>query len=187
MNQKRLIILENLKYISNTCPVKKIQINNSDLTFLVKTNQVLDILLFFKNHILCQFKLLTCISCVDYPNNKHRFHIIYELLSIRFNSRIKVKVCSHELMAVDSSDKIFSASGWYECEIWDMFGVFFKNHKNLKRILTDYGFEGFPLRKDFPLSGFVEVRYDELKKRVISESLELSQEYRTFDFLSPWK
>ena len=91
-----------------------------------------------------------------------------------------------ELMVLDSSISIFSAAGWYECEIWDMFGIFFKNHINLKRLLTDYGFEGYPLRKDFPLSGFIEMRYNETKKRVTSDLLELSQEYRTFKFLSPW-
>jgi len=88
---------------------------------------------------------------------------------------------------VDSCEKIFLAGIWYECEIWDMFGVFFKNHSNLKRILTDYGFEGYPLRKDFPLSGFIEMRYNEIEKRVVNESLELCQEYRTFSFLSPWE
>ena len=153
----------------------------------MKPNHLLDILLFFKNHILYQFKILTCISCVDYPMNKYRFKIVYELLSIRFNARLRVKVFTHELLGLDSCEKLFLAGSWYECEIFDMFGVFFKNHSNLKRILTDYGFEGHPLRKDFPLSGFIEMRYHESKKRVVTESIELSQEYRTFKFLSPWE
>ena len=100
-----------------------------------------------------QFKVLTCISGVDYPMNKYRFQIVYELLSVRYNFRIRVKTFTHELLSIKSCEKVFSAANWYECEIWDLFGVFFKNHSNLKRILTDYGFEGYPLRKDFPLSG----------------------------------
>lgn len=181
------VIIENLKYIHKSCPIMKLQIHNSEITVVVNSQDLLDVLLFFKNHILCQFKVLTCISGVDYPMNKYRFKLVYELLSVRYNSRIRVKIFTNELNPVNSSDKIFSAAGWYECEIWDMFGVFFKDHSNLKRILTDYGFEGYPLRKDFPLSGFIEMRYNETKKRVISEPLELSQEYRTFNFLSPWE
>ena len=181
------LIIDNLKNISKLCPVKKIQVYNSEMTLVCQANDLLGILLFFKNHISCQYKVLTCISGVDYSQNKYRFKIVYELLSIRYNSRNKITVFVDELKPVDSAGKIFSAAGWYECEIWDMFGVFFKNHSNLKRILTDYGFEGYPLRKDFPLSGFIEMRYNETKKRVISESVELSQEYRIFKFLSPWQ
>ena len=119
--------------------------------------------------------------------NKYRFKLVYELLSVRYNSRIRIKIFLNELMNVNSCDKLFLTGGWYECEIWDMFGVFFTNHSNLKRILTDYGFEGYPLRKDFPLSGFIEMRYNEIEKRVIAEPIELAQEYRTFKFLSPWE
>jgi len=180
------IIIQNLKNIIKIFPIEKIQIYNSDITLIIKHNILLDILLFFKNHILSQFKILTCISAADYPANKYRFKIIYELLSIRFNNRIKIKIFISEINSVDSTDKLFLTSNWYECEIWDMFGIFFKNNKNLKRILTDYGFEGYPLRKDYPLSGYVEMRYHETKKRVTIEPIELSQEYRTFKFLSPW-
>ena len=186
MNQN-LLIIKNLKNIAKMCPVKKIQVHNSEMTVTCQTKDLLGILLFFKNHILCQFKVLSCISGVDYPQNKYRFKIVYELLSVRYNSRIRIVIFVDELMIADSACEIFSTAGWYECEIWDMFGVFFKNHVNLKRILTDYGFEGYPLRKDFPLSGFIEMRYNEIKKRVVSESIELSQEYRTFKFLSPWE
>ena len=131
-------------------------------------------------------EIVTRNPAVDF-HNKYRFKLVYELLSVRYNSRIRIKIFSHELLTVESCDTLFSAASWYECEIWDLFGVFFKNHSNLKRILTDYGFEGYPLRKDFPLSGFIEVRYNETKKRIVSESIELSQEYRTFRFLSPWE
>jgi len=181
------LIIQNLKNIMKTCPIEKIQVYNSELTVVVKENVLLDVLLFFKKHVNYQFKILTCITGVDYPMNKYRFKIIYELLSIRYNTRIKIKIFVNELMPVSSCDKLFLTGGWYECEIWDMFGVFFKNHSNLKRILTDYGFEGYPLRKDFPLSGFIEMRYNEIEKRVIAEPIELAQEYRTFKFLSPWE
>lgn len=185
MNSK--LIIKNLKNITEICPVEKIQIYNSEITVVVKFDMLINILFFLKNHILCQFKVLTCISGVDYPMNKYRFKLVYDLLSIKFNSRIKVKIFIHELMTVDSCQKLFLTSNWYECEIWDMFGVFFNNNKNLKRILTDYGFAGYPLRKDFPLSGFIEMKYHEIQKRVITEALELSQEYRVFKFLSPWQ
>ena len=150
-------------------------------------NCILNIIFIFKYHISYQFDILTCISGVDYPKNKYRFKIVYELLTIRYNFRIRIKTFTHELLGIDSSENLYLTAGWYECEIWDMFGVFFKNHSNLKRILTDYGFEGYPLRKDFPLSGFVEMRYHETEKRIINESIELCQEYRTFSFLSPWE
>jgi len=179
-------MIENIRNLTNLLPLQKIQLFDQDLVIVVKSNILLDVLLFFKYNILYQFDLLTCISGVDYPHNKYRFKLVYELLSIRYNIRIRIKTFTHELVSVDSCDKLYFTAGWYECEIWDMFGIFFKNHSNLKRILTDYGFEGYPLRKDFPLSGFVEMRYHETEKRVINESIELCQEYRTFKFLSPW-
>ena len=181
------IIVENFKNISKICPIKKIQFYNADITLIVYTKDLLNILLFFKNNFLCQFKILTCISGVDYPKNHFRFVIVYDLLSIRYNTRIRIKIFTYELGSIFSSTNIFSAAGWFESEVWDMFGIFFKNHINLKRILTDYGFNGYPLRKDFPLSGFIEMRYNETQKRVINESVGLSQEYRTFNFLSPWE
>ena len=181
------LVVENLKYLFKLCPLEKIQIFNDNVTLIVKPNVLFDVLVFFKYHVLYQFKLLTCISGVDYPSNKYRFKIVYELLSIRYNFRIKIKTFTHELLGIESCEQLYLSAGWYECEIWDMFGVFFKNHSNLRRILTDYGFEGHPLRKDFPLSGFVEMRYNEIEKRIINESIELCQEYRTFSFLSPWE
>ena len=108
------------------------------------------------------------------------------MLSIRYNCRIKIKTFVHELYPLDSCSNLFLSGDWYECEVWDLFGIFFLNHPNLKRILTDYGFEGHPLRKDFPLSGFFELRYNEFEKRVLYEPIELSQEYRTFDYFTPW-
>lgn len=181
------IITENFKNISKISPIKKIQFYNSEMTLVVETEDIIHILLFFKNHFLCQFKILTCISGVDYPKSNYRFVIVYDLLSVRYNARLKIKIFTYELADVYSVVNVYSAAGWFESEIWDMFGIFFKSHANLKRVLTDYGFQGYPLRKDFPLSGFIEMRYNETQKRVINESIELSQEYRTFNFLSPWE
>ena len=185
--KNKTIIFKNLKNLSKVCPLEKIQVFNDNIILVVKPKLLFDVLLFLNNSILHQFKILTSISGVDYPMNKFRFNVVYELLSIRFNYRLRIKTFTHELLNLESCEKIYPAANWYECEIWDLYGIFFKNHSNLKRILTDYGFEGFPLRKDFPLSGFVEMRYNEIEKRVITESLELCQEYRTFDFFSPWE
>ena len=184
---KKKLIIENISKLVKVCPLEKIKIFKYNLILFVKPIFLFDLLLFLKYNILYQFEILTCISGVDYPSNNYRFKIVYELLSVRYNFRIRIKTFVHELMVVDSCEKLFSAANWYECEVWDMFGIFFKNHSNLKRILTDYGFEGYPLRKDFPLSGFIEMRYNEIEKRVVNESLELCQEYRTFSFLSPWE
>merc|ERR1712117_241930 len=180
------LISKSLKNLIKVCPVEKIQVFKEEVSIVIRPSLLINFLMFFKNHILYQFKVLTCISGVDYPLNKYRFQIIYELLTVRYNFRIKIKFFVNELMTVDSSNNIYFTAGWYECEIWDMFGIFFNNHFNLKRILTDYGFEGYPLRKDFPLSGFIEMRYHESEKRVLNESIELSQEFRTFNFSSPW-
>ena len=182
-----MIIFKSLKRLSNTCPIYKIQINNHFITLLVKPSNLINTLIFFKNHINSQFSILTCITGIDYPSNKCRFQLIYELLSIRYNTRIRVKLFTSEINPINSSQNIFSAAKWYESEIWDMFGVFFKNHSDIKRLLTDYGFKGYPLRKDFPLSGFVESKYHSEKKKVVTRSLELSQEYRDFKLSSPWE
>jgi NADH:ubiquinone oxidoreductase subunit C len=168
-------------------PIIRFEFYNKENSLLVQTNILNAILLIFKNHFKYQFKILTCISGVDYPDNLYRFQIVYELLSIKYNSRIRIKVLVDELIPINSIEKIYPAATWWECEIWDMFGVFFFNQYNLTRLLTDYGFQGYPLRKDFPLSGFTESRYNITKGRVVYENLELSQEYRIFDFISPWE
>lgn len=168
-------------------PIVRFELYNKESSFLIQTNLLNEILTIFKNHFKYQFKVLTCISGVDYPENLYRFQVVYELLSIKYNSRIRLKVLVDELTPVNSIEKIFSAATWWECEIWDMFGIFFLNQYNLTRLLTDYGFQGYPLRKDFPLSGFTESRYNSTKNRVVYENLELAQEYRTFEFISPWE
>ena len=134
-----------------------------------------------------QFHVLVSITVVDSLHNSNRFELNYELLSLKFNNRLRIKVYLNELSFINSCEKLFPAATWYECEVWDMFGVYFTNHKNLKRILTDYGFEGHPLRKDFPLTGHSEVRYSEDQKKVISEPVKLEQNYRNFDYESPWE
>jgi len=182
-----LFIAENLKVITKVLPILKIQIHQKEISLIIKNNHLIPVLTFLKNHIKYQFKILTCISGVDYPSNKYRFKVVYDLLSVRYNVRLRVKVLTDELTPIESCDKIYAAASWYESEIWDMFGIFFSNHTNLTRLLTDYGFEGYPLRKDFPLSGFVEASYDYTRKRVVHERVELAQEYRAFKFTSPWE
>lgn len=139
-----------------------------------------------KNHITLQYKLLSCISGVDLVSGNYRFSVVYDLLSLVYNTRIRVKLFIDPITSVLSSCSVYKCADWWEREVWDMFGIYFEGHPDLRRILTDYGFEGYPLRKNFPLSGFVEVRYDEVYKRVITESVILTQEYRTFKFTSPW-
>jgi NADH/F420H2 dehydrogenase subunit C len=173
--------------IIKVMPIVRFELYNKESCFLIQTNQLLEVITIFKNHFKYQFKVLTCISGVDYPENLYRFQIVYELLSIKYNTRVRIKVLSNELVPVNSVEKIFSGASWWECEIWDMFGVFFQNKTNLTRLLTDYGFQGYPLRKDFPLSGFTELRYNVTKNRVVYEPLELAQEYRTFEYISPWE
>jgi len=185
LNQQ--LVVENVKNLIKIFPIEKIQIFNEDITLIVKPSVVVDILILLKLHTCFQLKILQCISGVDFPSYKYRFKIVYELLSVRYNIRLRVKTFTHELLSVDSCDRVFLSASWYECEIWDMFGVFFRNHSNLKRILTDYGFEGYPLRKDFPLSGFIESRYNSSKKKVVNDPVQMCQEYRSFDFLSSWE
>ena len=179
-----LLISENIIKI---LPIARFELYNKENSFLVQSNLIVEILTILKNHFKYQFKVLTCISGVDYPENLYRFQVVYELLSIKFNSRVRIKVLVDELTPVNSVEKVFPAATWWECEIWDMFGVFFLDQYNLTRLLTDYGFQGYPLRKDFPLSGFTESRYNVTKNRVVYENIELAQEYRTFEFISPWE
>ena len=133
------------------------------------------------------FTQLTDLTAVDYPNRPYRFEMVYQLLSITCNQRLRLLVAVDEGAVVPSIISIFNAANWAEREVWDMFGIFFSGHSDLRRLLTDYGFEGHPLRKDFPLTGYVEVRYDDTQRRVVYEPVHLVQEYRDFDFLSPWE
>jgi NADH dehydrogenase (ubiquinone) Fe-S protein 3 len=152
-------------------PIARFEIYNKENCFLVKTNLLPQILTILKNHFTYQFKVLTCISGVDYPENLYRFQVVYELLSLKYNSRIRIKVFADELIPMSSVENIFPGAAWWESEIWDMFGIFFLNQKNLTRLLTDYGFQGYPLRKDFPLTGFTEIRYNRIKNILFYENL----------------
>lgn len=176
-----------LKKLLQKFPIIKIEFYNKEICLIAKTRSSTSFLLFLKKHFNYQFKILTCVSGVDEPNSLYRFKVVYELLSIQYNTRIRVKFIVDELMFINSAELVFPAANWWECEVWDMFGIFFNNHSNLVRLLTDYGFEGYPLRKDFPLSGFYEAKYSQIKNRVIYGNIELCQEYRTFEFPSPWE
>ncbi|XP_046684896.1 NADH dehydrogenase [ubiquinone] iron-sulfur protein 3, mitochondrial [Homalodisca vitripennis] len=178
------------KYVAECMPkyVQKVQITAGDeLEVLIAPEGVIPVLQFLKDNHNAQFTNIVDIAGMDVPSRAYRFEVIYNLLSLRYNSRIRVKTYTDELTPLDSSCEVFKGSNWYEREIWDMYGVFFQNHPDLRRILTDYGFEGHPFRKDFPLSGYVEVRYDDEKKRVVVEPLELAQEFRKFELSSPWE
>ena len=152
-----------------TLPCVQTFTSHNELTCSVPSNFVLPTLLFLRDNVNCQYKVLTSITAVDFPEQPLRFELSYDLLSLRFNSRIRVKTYVNEVTPVESSVPVFSSANWLEREVWDMFGICFVNHPDLRRILTDYGFEGYPLRKDFPLSGFVEVRYDIASKRVVCD------------------
>ena len=158
-----------------------------ELTIEVPADGILRALALLRDDSSCQFKVLIDICGVDYPDRVPRFDVVYHLLSLTHNQRIRVKVGAAEGVPVPSATGIYKAAGWFEREAWDMYGIMFEGHPDLRRLLTDYGFEGHPLRKDFPLSGFVEVRYDDEQKRVVYEPVSLTQEFRTFDFMSPWE
>ena len=158
-----------------------------ELTVLVKKERLLDVLKFLRDDPRAQFTCMIDVTGVDYPGRQDRFDVVYHLLSLTQNERIRIKVRTDEVTAVDSSVDLFPAANWFEREAYDLYGIMFDNHPDLRRILTDYGFTGHPLRKDFPLTGYVEVRYDEELKRVVYEPVKLAQEFRRFDDLSPWE
>ena len=170
-----------------TTTVKKSQINFDQLFIDVEVEDIISTILFLKTNEKCKFKQLIDITAVDYPQREKRFKIIYLLLSHENNLRIVININIDEKIIVPSITKIFPSANWMEREVFDMYGISFKDHPDLRRILTDYGFNGHPLRKDFPLTGHTEVRYSEEKKKVISEPVKLDQEYRDFDFESPWE
>ena len=163
------------------------EIKLDELVVTARRDSIVKVLRFLRDDINCQFKQLVDVCGVDYPERENRFDVVYHLLSLTQNNRIRVKVETNEETPVPSVTGLFSCANWWEREAWDLFGIYFSGHPDLRRILTDYGFEGHPLRKDFPLSGFVEVRYDDEQKRVVYEPVKLAQELRSFDFLSPWE
>ena len=170
-----------------TTAVKKSEINFNQLFVDVNVEDIISTILFLKTNKKCKFKQLIDITAVDYPQREKRFKIVYLLLSHENNLRIIINTNIDEKEIVPSITNIFPSANWMEREVFDMYGISFKDHPDLRRILTDYGFDGFPLRKDFPLTGHTEVRYSEEKKKVISEPVRLDQEYRNFDSESPWE
>jgi NADH/F420H2 dehydrogenase subunit C len=160
---------------------------HKQLFFVVPIQNVYFFSKFLRDFTHAQFKLLIDITAVDYPGRvNHRFELVYSFLSITYNYRVIVKCFVNEFSVVPSLTSLFSSSNWYEREVWDLFGIFFSNHLDLRRLVSDYGFEGHALRKDFPLTGFFEVRYDENEKRVVLETVELAQEFKVFNFSNPW-
>jgi NADH-quinone oxidoreductase subunit C len=162
-------------------------IANGELVMTVRRDAVVKVLTFLRDDANCQFRMLMDVCGADYPEREYRFEVIYNLLSMTHNNRIRIKVSTNEDTPVPSVTGVFSSANWWEREAWDLFGIYFSGHPDLRRIMTDYGFEGHPLRKDFPLTGYVEVRYDEDKRRIVYEPVSLNQEFRDFDFLSPWE
>ena len=158
-----------------------------ELTLVARTAAIQKVLTFLRDDAGCLFKQLVDVCGVDWPGREARFDVVYHLLSLKHNQRVRVKVAADEDTPVPSATPVFSSAGWFEREVWDMYGVMFADHPDLRRLLTDYGFEGHPLRKDFPLTGYVEMRYDDEQKRVVYEPVKLTQDYRSFDFLSPWE
>jgi NADH-quinone oxidoreductase subunit C len=163
------------------------EVRLNELILTVRKDAIVRALTFLRDDSTVDCKMLVDVCGVDYPSREERFQVVYNLLSLRQNHRVRVKITTDEDTPVPSVAEVFSSANWFEREVWDLYGVFFADHPDLRRILTDYGFEGHPLRKDFPMTGHVEVRYDDEDKRVVYEPVRLPQEFRSFDFLSPWE
>jgi NADH-quinone oxidoreductase subunit C len=173
--------------IKKNCNPIEISDDFNQLQISISTNQILDVVDFIKNDEACEFRQITDIAGVDFPERIKRFDVIYHFLSFKHNIRLRIKIIISEDETISSITSIFPAANWFEREAFDMYGIQFKDHPDLRRILTDYGFEGYPLRKDFPLSGNVEIRYDEIDKKIIHEPVNLQQDFRSFDIQSPWE
>lgn len=168
--------------------VAAVEISLGELVFTVNRNSLYSFAAFLKSDEQCAFSQLVDLCGADYPSRgAKRFDVVYNFLSLKLNQRVRVKVALADGETIASIADLYSAAGWFERETWDMYGIVFEGNADLRRILTDYGFEGHPLRKDFPLTGFVELRYDESQKRIVYEPVKLMQDYRNFDFMSPWE
>lgn len=191
LNQQKAFMASVVEMLPGSVSAARIQSGNSpaggEMVLEVPHDDTVRVMRFLKLHSSCQFKGFVQTTAVDYPERKERFRVVYNLLSTRFNARIRVQTYVDEVTPLESATKIFKGADWFEREVWDMYGVFFHSHPDMRRILTDYGFEGHPQRKDFPLSGYVEVRYDDTEKRVVTEPVEIAQEYRSFDYSTPWE
>jgi len=178
------IVVETINKKINPIETK---IVNHQIEIIIEADQLIPCFQFLKDNSKCQFRQLTDIAGVDYPDRENRFEVVYHLLSFKNNLRARVKVFIDENSTIESLTSVFPCANWFEREAFDMYGIQFKDHPDLRRILTDYGFEGYPLRKDFPLSGNVEVRYNEIEKKIVYEPVKLQQDYRHFDIQSPWE
>ena len=163
------------------------EIENDQLSVLIISSSIEKVTSILKNNNVCQFRTLIDITAVDFPSEEERFVVVYHYLSMQQNIRIRVKSAIKEGQIIPSITNIFPSANWFEREVFDMYGILFSNHPDMRRILTDYGFQGHPLRKDFPTTGYLELRYDQEKKKVVYEPVKLTQEYRRFDFMSPWE
>jgi len=178
------------RYVAECLPkfVQKVQLAAGDeLEILIHPDGIYPVVQFLKCNHAAQFTNFTLVTAVDVPTRENRFEVVYSFMSLRYNARVRVRSYTDEIAAVESIVPIFSGADWFEREVYDMFGIYFANHPDLRRILTEYGFEGHPMRKDFPLTGYTEVRYDDELKRVVVEPLELAQEFRRFDLDTPWE
>lgn len=175
-----------LNTLKNIIPILSSSTDNVENCLVLSHTKLLFSLKCLKSHINYKYTMLSCISGVDFIQSQYRFGVVYDLLSLTYNSRIRVKIFVNEITSVDSVVKVFKNANWWEREVWDLYGIYFNDHPDLRRILTDYGFEGYPMRKDFPLSGYVELRYDLSKKRIVLEPIELTQEFRSFNYDMPW-
>lgn len=187
---QELTLKEFREYIQETIPADidvSFEEESDVLVLRVPPQSLVRLMLFLRDNTGCLFKQLIDVCGVDYPYREKRFDVVYQLLSLKHNRRLRVKVAASEDDSVPSASPAFKSAGWFEREVWDMYGVQFSGNPDLRRILTDYGFEGHPQRKDFPLTGYVELRYDNEKKAVVYEPVKLDQEFRNFDFLSPWE
>ncbi|MCK0070988.1 MULTISPECIES: NADH-quinone oxidoreductase subunit C [Kordiimonas] len=187
MTDKALIDLGEAIATSLENDVISTSVSFGELTITVRADHIKKVLTYLRDNPDCCFKQLIDLTAVDYPERSKRFDVVYHLLSIQFNQRIRVKVETDEDTPVPSAVEVYPAANWFEREAWDMYGIFFSDHPDLRRMLSDYGFQGFPLRKDFPVMGYVECRYSEEEGRVIYEPTQLTQENRNFDFMSPWE
>lgn len=184
---EKLLSIANQVQVLMGAHIMNAEFQKDEFCVTVKRESIVPFLTFLRDDSVCKFKQLVDVCGADYPNRPQRFDVIYNLLSLTGNTRIRVKVMTDENTPVDSVASVFSSAVWFEREAWDMYGIYFANNPDLRRILTDYGFEGHPLRKDFPLTGYVELRYDEQQRRVVYEPVKLTQDFRVFDFESPWE
>ena len=184
---ENLINLEKKINSELTTKINSSQIKHDQIYLLIDSDDIIDVILFLKTNANTKFRQLIDITAVDFPEKEQRFKIVYLLLSHEFNTRVLIEFNISEGEKIPSLTKIFPSANWMEREVFDMYGIDFKDHPDMRRILTDYGFEGHPLRKDFPLTGHTEVRYSEAEKKVIYEDVKLEQNYRNFDFESPWE